>query len=130
MAKRRKLEPPSAEALAEIAAELSRPALVVRPGAAPIAQIAAEVAAVRPAEDHQTQLARQRDSRDAAAWREAEDEGRVLQSCPSPPSTSTTSSVTVWRAMRKRWRSSSPRSAPRGSVCRLKSWPCRKGALV
>lgn len=82
MAKRRKLEPPSAEALAEIAAELSRPALVVRPGAAPIAQIAAEVAAVRPAEDHQTQLARQRDSRDAAAWREAEDEGRVLQSLP------------------------------------------------
>lgn len=77
MAKRRKLEAPTAEALAEIAAELSR--VPARVGAAPIAQVAAEVAAARPAEDHATLLSRQRESCDAEAWRRAEGEGRVVR---------------------------------------------------
>lgn len=79
MAKRRKLEAPTAEALAEIAAELSRAPALPRAGAAPIAQVAAEVAAARPAEDHVTLLTRQRDSNDAEAWRRAEGEGRVVR---------------------------------------------------
>lgn len=82
MAKRRKLEAPSAEAMAEIEAEISRSAPMARAAVAPIAQVAAEVAAVRPAADHQAQLARQRDANDADAWREAEAQGRVLLRIP------------------------------------------------
>lgn len=82
MAKRRKLEAPSAEAMAEIEAEISRSAPMARAAVAPIAQVAAEVAAVRPAADHQAQLARQRDANDADAWREAEAQGRVLLHIP------------------------------------------------
>jgi ParB family chromosome partitioning protein len=82
MAKRRKLEAPSAEALAEIEAELSRAPAPSRVGTAPIAQVAAEVAAVRPAEDHAVQLTRLRDSADAEAWRQADEEGRVVLRLP------------------------------------------------
>lgn len=82
MAKRRKLEAPSPEALAEIAAELSRAPAQSRSHAAPIAQVAAEVAAARPATDHATQLARLREGADAEAWRAADAQGRVLRMLP------------------------------------------------
>lgn len=78
MAKRRKLEAPSAEAMAEIAVELSRAPALARAAVAPIAQVAAEVAAARPPEDHAIQLARQRDNSDAGLWRAADAQGRVL----------------------------------------------------
>jgi len=82
MAKRRKLEAPTAEAMAEIAAELSRVAPQARAAVAPIAQVAAEVAAARPAGDHPSQMARQRDANDAEAWRDADAQGRVVLRLP------------------------------------------------
>ena len=73
MAKRRKLEAPSADELAGIEAELSGP----RSGAAvaPIAQIAGSTA-------RRVNAPSTLDGQDAALWRQAEAEGRVLRNLP------------------------------------------------
>lgn len=74
MAKRRKLEAPSAEDLAGFEAEFARPAPgpIAGPGMAPIAQIAGSTARrVNPPSTS--------DGQDAVLWRQAEAEGRVMR---------------------------------------------------
>lgn len=82
MAKRRKLETPSAEDLSRIEAELAKGAGPRRSQAAPIAQVAAESAGAfdpRPAE---TRAVDARDRADAARLRDAEGRGLVLLEVP------------------------------------------------
>jgi ParB family chromosome partitioning protein len=73
MAKRRKLEVPSAEELAGIEAELARPGTGA--AMAPIAQIAGATA-------RRLNPASTPDGQDAMLWRQAEAEGRVIRNLP------------------------------------------------
>ena len=73
MAKRRKLEAPTRDELAGIEAELARPTPMS--AAAPIAQIASHAARLVNAPSTL-------DGQDAALWRQAEAEGRVMRTLP------------------------------------------------
>lgn len=74
MAKRRKLEAPSADELAGIEAEFARPGSGTGPlvGVAPIAQIAGSTA-------RRVNAPSTTDGQDAVLWRQAEAEGRVMR---------------------------------------------------
>lgn len=77
MAKRRKLEAPSAEALSEIEAEFRRETSP-RNAAAPITQVAAEAAALANPLSADERAQQIRDQADAAELSEARDEGRLI----------------------------------------------------
>jgi ParB family chromosome partitioning protein len=82
MAKRRRLEAPAPEALAELAAGFAAKPQPDRAGLAPIAQIAAEAAALSEPLDPARRVALARDGADAEAWRSAQAEGRVILDLP------------------------------------------------
>ena len=75
MAKRRRLEAPGAEELAEFEAGFA-----AKPGGmtAPIAQIASDIARVSEPLDIDKRVSMARDSVDASAWRQAVEQGRVI----------------------------------------------------
>ena len=79
MAKRRRLEAPGAEELADLEAGFAAKPTPDRIGlGAPIAQIAAEIARVADPLDVEKRVSNARDSVDAEAWRLAQHEGRVI----------------------------------------------------
>ncbi|MBC7479970.1 MAG: ParB N-terminal domain-containing protein [Pseudorhodobacter sp.] len=79
MAKRRRLETPGAEALAEIEAGFAAKPTPDRIGlGAPIAQIAGEIARAAEPLDVEKRVSNARDSVDAEAWRHANQQGRVI----------------------------------------------------
>lgn len=84
MAKRRKLMAPSAEEIKSLedgfAAKPSMSASAMMP---PIAQVAAEAAALTPTESTEMRAEAARDKRDAERLRQAEDEGLVLMNLPT-----------------------------------------------
>ncbi|MBM2578007.1 ParB N-terminal domain-containing protein [Jannaschia sp. Os4] len=82
MARRRKLEAPSAEDLAKLDAETAAGGFAAKPRMAPIAQVAAEAASLGSAETPEQEAARVRDRRDAEAWRRAEAEGWLVRDLP------------------------------------------------
>jgi ParB family chromosome partitioning protein len=77
MAKRRKLEAPSAEELSRIEAELTP-----RRSAAPIAAVAADSAGAHDPRDAEARIAAAKDRADAERLREAEGRGLVLEELP------------------------------------------------
>lgn len=83
MAKRRRLEAPDAEALASLEAGFAAKPAPDRIGlTAPIAQVAAEIARLAEPLDVEKRVSNSRDSADAAAWRLAQTEGRVIAELP------------------------------------------------
>ena len=79
MAKRRRLEAPGAEELAQIEAGFTAKPPPDRTGlGAPIAQIAGEIARVSEPLDIEKRVSIARDSVDAEAWRQANSQGRVI----------------------------------------------------
>lgn len=82
MARKRTLAAPSADELAAIEAELKQASPPLRAASAPIAHVAAEVASARNAEGQAARLAQARDGADAAAWRAAEGQGRIITALP------------------------------------------------
>ena len=83
MAKRRRLEAPGAEELAEIEAGFAAKPAPDRTGlGAPIAQIAGEIARVAEPLDVEKRVSIARDSVDAEAWRQANQQGRVISDLP------------------------------------------------
>lgn len=83
MAKRRRLEAPGAEALAEMEAGFAAKPAADRIGlAAPIGQIVGEAARTTLPLDPETRHAIARNSADAEAWRKARQEGRVISELP------------------------------------------------
>ena len=83
MAKRRRLEAPDAEALASLEAGFAAKPTPDRIGlTAPIAQVAAEIARMAEPLDTEKRVSNMRDSVDAAAWRQAQTEGRVIADLP------------------------------------------------
>jgi ParB family chromosome partitioning protein len=83
MAKRRRLEAPGAEELAEIEAGFAAKPVPDRIGlAAPIAQIAGDIARSAEPLDTEKRVSIARDSVDAEAWRQATQEGRVIVELP------------------------------------------------
>jgi len=83
MAKRRRLETPGAAELADLEAGFAARLPGDRSGlAAPIAQIAGDIARTTEPLDLDQRIANARDSHDAAAWRQAQDEGRVVSDLP------------------------------------------------
>jgi len=79
MARRRRLEAPGAEELAEIEAGFAAKPTPDRTGlGAPIAQIAGEIARAAEPLDVEKRVSMARDSVDAEAWRRATEEGRVI----------------------------------------------------
>ncbi len=79
MAKRRRLEAPGAEELADLEAGFAAKPTPDRIGlGAPIAQIAGEIARVSDPLDVEKRVSNARDSVDAEAWRLAQIEGRVI----------------------------------------------------
>lgn len=83
MAKRRRLEAPDAEALASLEAGFAAKPTPDRIGlTAPIAQVAAEIARLSEPLDIEKRVSNSRDSVDASAWRQAQDEGRVILELP------------------------------------------------
>jgi ParB family transcriptional regulator, chromosome partitioning protein len=83
MAKRRRLEAPDAEALASLEAGFAAKPTPDRIGlTAPIAQVAAEIARLAEPLDVEKRVSNSRDSVDAAAWRQAQDAGRVILDLP------------------------------------------------
>lgn len=83
MARRRTLEAPDPQALAEIEAGFAaKPALGPGGFAAPIAQVAAEAASDRDARPTADRANAARTATEAASWREAQAEGRVIETLP------------------------------------------------
>ena len=84
MARRRRLETPGAAELADIEAGFAAKPVSDRMGltAAPIAQIAGEIARMAQPLDTEQRVTIARDSVDAAAWRDAVDQGRVISDLP------------------------------------------------
>ena len=83
MAKRRRLETPGAAELADLEAGFAARLPGDRSGlAAPIAQIAGDIARATEPLNLEKRIANARDSHDAAAWRQAQDEGRVVSDLP------------------------------------------------
>lgn len=83
MAKRRRLEAPGAEDLADLEAGFAAKPVPDRMGLnAPISQIAAEAAALSQPLTTDARIAMARDASDAGAWREALGAGRVLVEIP------------------------------------------------
>lgn len=82
MAKRRKLEAPSTEDLAQMEAEFRRETFSRNPMAAPIAQVAAETAGAHDPRDHGARADAARDKTDAERLRAAEGRGLVLTELP------------------------------------------------
>ncbi|WP_103173576.1 ParB N-terminal domain-containing protein [Paracoccus sp. SY] len=85
MVKRRRLETPSSDDLTRIEEEFrrethGRPS--IGPGIAPIAQVAADSAAVAPAEGADARAARARDQADAQRLRQAEGQGLLITEIP------------------------------------------------
>jgi ParB family chromosome partitioning protein len=83
MAKRRKVEAPSAEQLSAIEEEFRRetPARP-NPGMAPISQVSAETARLQPVGDPRDRVQMAHDMADAKAYRLASADGRVIQAIP------------------------------------------------
>lgn len=81
MARRRKLETPSAESLAELESQF-RSETPARSAMAPIAQVAADTAQTTPVTDLQTRLRQARDTADAETLRTARDKGLVMLELP------------------------------------------------
>lgn len=80
MAKRRRLEAPGPAELADLEAGFAAKPLPDRSGlAAPIAQVAGDIARAAEPLDLEKRVSIARDSVDAEAWRKAQDEGRVIQ---------------------------------------------------
>ena len=83
MAKRRRLEAPDAEALASLEAGFAAKPTPDRIGlTAPIAQVAAEIARMAEPLDTEKRVSNMRDSVDAAAWRQAQSDGRLIVELP------------------------------------------------
>jgi ParB family transcriptional regulator, chromosome partitioning protein len=83
MAKRRRLEAPGAAELADLEAGFAAKPLIDKVGfAAPIAQIAGEIARATEPLETEKRVSMARDSVDAEAWRLAQQEGRVVQDIP------------------------------------------------
>lgn len=83
MAKRRRLEAPDAAELASLEAGFAAKPPPDRIGlTAPIAQVAAEIARMAEPLDTEKRVSNMRDSVDAAAWRQAQTEGRVIAELP------------------------------------------------
>ena len=83
MAKRRRLEAPGADELAEIEAGFAAKPVPDRMGlTAPIAAIAGEIARNAAALNVEERVSNARDSVDAEAWRQATQEGRVISELP------------------------------------------------
>jgi ParB family chromosome partitioning protein len=84
MAKRRKLEAPDPNALAEMEAGFAAKPAPDRMGLspAPITQVAADAARAATPLDTETRIALAKDGKDAGAWRKALEEGRVLLDLP------------------------------------------------
>jgi ParB family chromosome partitioning protein len=79
MAKRKRLEAPGAEELADLEADFAAKPLPERTGlAAPIAQIAGDIARVSEPLDTDKRVSIARDGVDAEAWRTATAQGRVI----------------------------------------------------
>ena len=79
MAKRRRLEAPGPEELADLEAGFAAKLPPERTGlTAPIAQIAGEIARVAEPLDIEKRVSNARDSHDAEAWRQASADGRVI----------------------------------------------------
>ncbi len=84
MAKRKKLEAPDASALAEMEAGFAAKPTPDRMGlsSAPITQVAGDAARAATPLDTETRIALAKDGKDAGAWRQAMEEGRVLLDLP------------------------------------------------
>ncbi|MCB5410812.1 ParB/RepB/Spo0J family partition protein [Pseudogemmobacter faecipullorum] len=82
MAKRRSLTAPSADALKQLEDDFRREGIAPRPSAAPIAQIAAETAAIMDPRLHEQRAAAAQDRVDAEAMREAREKGLILMDLP------------------------------------------------
>ncbi|MEM9972221.1 MAG: ParB N-terminal domain-containing protein, partial [Pseudomonadota bacterium] len=83
MAKRRRLETPTADELNRLEQEVAaRPSARPSTSAAPIAQVAADAAQAWTAEDSETRAAAARDQADIRRLRQAEAEGRLLVEIP------------------------------------------------
>jgi ParB family chromosome partitioning protein len=84
MAKRRRLEAPGAAELADLEAGFAAKPPPDRMGltTAPIAQIAGDIARSADPLDLQTRVSNARDSVEASAWRQAQNEGRVVSELP------------------------------------------------
>ena len=83
MARRRRLEAPGAEELAGLEAGFAAKPLPNRTGlAAPIAQIAGEIARISEPLGVEKRVSMARDSLDAEAWRHAVEQGRVITDLP------------------------------------------------
>ncbi len=88
MARRRRLEAPGAEELADLEAGFAAKPLPDRLGSdrtglvAPIAQIAGEIARAAEPLDVEKRVSMARDSVDAVAWRQAVEQGRVITDLP------------------------------------------------
>lgn len=84
MAKRRKLEAPDPNALAEMEAGFAAKPTPDRMGlsSAPITQVAADAARASTPLDTETRIALAKDGKDAGAWRKALEDGRVLLDLP------------------------------------------------
>lgn len=83
MAKRRRLEAPGAAELADLEAGFAAKPTHDRMGlTAPIAQIAGDIARSSDPLDLEKRVSNARDSVDANAWRQAQDDGRVVSELP------------------------------------------------
>lgn len=83
MAKRRRLEAPGAAELADLEAGFAAKPTHDRMGlTAPIAQIAGDIARAAEPLDLEKRVSSARDSHDAEAWRQAQDDGRVVSELP------------------------------------------------
>ncbi|WP_022704997.1 ParB/RepB/Spo0J family partition protein [Pseudorhodobacter ferrugineus] len=84
MAKRKKLEAPDPNALAEMEAGFAAKPIPDRLGlsSAPITQVAGDAARAATPLDTETRITMAKDGRDASAWRKALEEGRVLLDLP------------------------------------------------
>lgn len=83
MAKRRKVEAPSAEKLEEIEQEFRRETLgKPNPTMAPISQVAADSARAQPVVPAEARVQHAHDAADAQRFRHASEEGRVIEALP------------------------------------------------
>lgn len=82
MAKRRSLEVPSSDQLKRLEEEFQRSAPVARSGVAPIADVAADVAAIHDPRSTALRIEAAKDKQEAQAYREAQAKGLVLMDLP------------------------------------------------
>ena len=107
MAKRKRLEAPSADALKEIEEGFARETSATGPlgPMPPIAKIAGEAAAGASALSAEEQLRAARDSADADRYRRALEAGLIVQELPLGRFWRNSWPATGWSSARKRWRS-------------------------